>query len=135
MRWPMKALSTVCATTVMVREIGTPLLLAIAKLRAKRASVAFSTMGPAIGRRSLALSHAYRPAGRASQTLMPQAPATAPVSSTGHHLSVKPETPSSTRVISGNSALKPANTVAKVGITKMLMTIIAITMAPITSVG
>ena len=53
MRWPMKALSTVCATTVMAWVMGTPLVEASAKLRAKRASVAFSTIGPATGRRSL----------------------------------------------------------------------------------
>ena len=57
MRLPIQALSTVCDTTVMARVMGTPLLLAIAKLRAKRAIVAFSTMGPEIGSRSLKRSH------------------------------------------------------------------------------
>ena len=40
---------------------GTPLLIASAKLRAKRASVALSTIVPAIGILSLNSSHASRP--------------------------------------------------------------------------
>ena len=45
-------------TVVVTREPGgTPLAEASAKLRAKRASVALRTMGPATGRRSFKRSH------------------------------------------------------------------------------
>jgi len=58
MRSATKALSTVWATLERAWITGTPLLEARAKLRAKRARVALSTILPAMGTRSLNLSQA-----------------------------------------------------------------------------
>jgi hypothetical protein len=48
---------------------------------------------------------------------------------------VKSENPIRTRVISGSSALKPLNTLAKAGMTKMLMITRAMAMASMTKLG
>ncbi|MNC89076.1 hypothetical protein D3C83_49710 [compost metagenome] len=56
-------LSTVFATMVSACTAGTPLRIASARLREKRASVAFSTIGPATGIFSLNSSQASRPRG------------------------------------------------------------------------
>ena len=56
-------------------------------------------------------------------------------SSSGHQRTIQPEKPSSTRVISGRSALKAANTVAKVGMTNRFTATSARPMATVTIIG
>jgi hypothetical protein len=56
-------------------------------------------------------------------------------SSSGHQRTVHVEKPSRMRVINGSSALKPANTLAKVGRTNRLITTSAIAIAAITMIG
>jgi hypothetical protein len=53
MRSARKALSTTCATSVRLCTAVTPLRIASAKLRAKRAMVALVMILPAIGMRNL----------------------------------------------------------------------------------
>ncbi len=48
---------------------------------------------------------------------------------------MKSEKPISSLVISGNSAWKPANTLAKAGMTKMLTMTMAIAIATSTNIG
>jgi hypothetical protein len=53
----------------------------------------------------------------------------------GHQARVKSEKPMRMRVISGSSALKPLNTLAKAGMTKMLMITRAMAIASIDEAG
>ena len=88
--------------------MGTPLLFARAKLRAKRARVAFSTILPATGMRIFIPSHLWRPN---SVLIYERNAKIAPsrINPCSHQVAtMNSENPISMRVISGNWALKPA---------------------------
>ncbi|MNT11564.1 hypothetical protein D3C72_1464540 [compost metagenome] len=115
--------------------MGTPLVLDKAKLRAKRAIVPFRMILPAIGRRSLARSHLYKPSFVRSQARQPKKPPTPSISRMGQYVTVKRDVPIRMRVISGSSAWKLANTFSNWGMTKIFTTIMAASMAKTTKVG
>ncbi len=95
--------------------------MASAKLRAKRASVAFCTIGPEIGTRNLKRSHRWRPAGVATHAPKPAQTPSKASSRTHQYATQKLENPISHCVMVGSFAPNPSYTLANCGMTNRLM--------------
>ena len=88
-----------------------------------------------MGRRSLALCQRKRPCSVRSQAWTPRPVSSAAASSHNQLLTMKSEVAMSSRVAQGSSACRLEKTLAKAGMTTMLMITMATTMATMTMVG
>ena len=131
----MWAFSATSPASCRPSSTGTPLRSTRLRLRHTRDSAPLRTILPATGMFILWRSQNRRPCPVPTKLRSASTPAAQAASMAGHQATTNFEVPSRMRVISGSSVFRFSNTLAKAGITKMLITTIATTIASITNFG